>query len=123
MSDPITYTLPDSLMREIELAARSLAPMQALKIAVLSALGYGIWLRTAPAATWEQANTSGDAISAVWRTVEKVNPTDYRLNRAQWEQISTWLTTLPDASDIARTNLALDWVNYGPSADSSTDAA
>ncbi len=116
MSNRIEYTLPDSIMTDIRMAAGTLAPMEALKIAVMSALGFGLWLRTEPTETWEQANAEGDRIAAIWRAVEKVNPTDYRLNRDQWLQISGWLTEVPNVSDIGRTNLALDWVNYGPSA-------
>lgn len=49
-----------------------------------------------------------------------VRPSDYAIPDAQWEEICTWILALP-LGDMAKVQLAMEWVNRSPSGRPHTD--
>jgi hypothetical protein len=93
MTEQIRKPLPESLMKAIKAAVESpdLTPYEKFEAAVLMANGYGLF-----------------------SAQEKVDPTAYAIPEEQWFAISEMLQNLPDG-DINKVNMALDWMNIGPS--------
>jgi hypothetical protein len=92
-ADQIRQPLPESLMKAIRatVASPDATPGEKLEAVVLMAHGYGLW-----------AASVG------------INPTGYAIPNEQWGAISTLLMAVPDG-DIDRVNMALEWMNLGPS--------
>jgi hypothetical protein len=51
----------------------------------------------------------------LWAKETGLNPTAYAIPEHQWGAISELLQSVPNG-DVARVNMALEWMNIGPSA-------
>jgi hypothetical protein len=85
--------LPGSLMKAIRatVASPDASAQEKFEAVVLIAHGYGLW----------SAQTD-------------ITPTAYAIPDDQWAAISEMLMAVPDG-DIAKVNMALEWMNIGPS--------
>jgi hypothetical protein len=85
--------LPESLMKAIKAVVQSpeMNPGETFEAVVLMTHGYGLFT-----------------------AAEKIDPTAYAIPEAQWCAISEMLQNLPDG-DLSKVNVALDWMNIGPS--------
>jgi hypothetical protein len=50
----------------------------------------------------------------LWSVQTAMDPTRYAIPEEQWTTISTLLTAVPDG-DVDKVNMALEWMNIGPS--------
>lgn len=94
-TDKVKNPLPESLMKAIKATIESPVPTarEKFEAVVLMTHGYGCF----------SAN-------------ETLDPTGYAIPEQQWTDISQMLMTLSGSDDpIARVNMALEWMNYGPS--------
>jgi hypothetical protein len=89
----IRQPLPESLMKAIRatVASPDATAQEKFEAVVLIAHGYGLW-----------AKETG------------LNPTGYAIPEEQWAAISEMLMAVPDG-DVGKVNMALDWMNLGPS--------
>lgn len=95
-TDRIEEPLPESLMRAIGAACASdaLTIPQKLEAALLIATGYGLY-----------------------RQAETIDPTKFAIPESQWTTISELLLAASkQASPVGSVNVALTWMNSGPSA-------
>jgi hypothetical protein len=109
MSEQVKTVLPESLMKAIELVTESDLPApQRLEAAVLICHGWGLWQQH------------------VVQPEEHFSPTSYAIPERQWMEIAEWLQgtkrsdpnqplTREEADSIAKVNLALSFMNSGPS--------
>ena len=109
MSEQVKVTIPESLMKTIELICQSdMQPQQRLEAVILICHGYGLWRQVAV----------------------QFDPTSYAVPDRQWTQIAEWLQgtgrTITDGNApppltraqndaISIVNLALAFMNSGPS--------
>ncbi|HEX9085928.1 MAG TPA: hypothetical protein VF867_00190 [Arthrobacter sp.] len=93
MADQIKRPLPESLMKAIRATVESadLTPTEKFEAVVLMSHGYGLF-----------------------SAAEALDPTVYAIPQEQWAAISEMLMTMPDG-DVGKVNMALDWMNVGPS--------
>lgn len=86
--------LPESLMKAIKATVESPepTPLEKFEAVVLMTHGYGLF--TAASGT--------------------IDPTAYAIPQEQWTAISALLMEVPDG-DLNKVNMALDWMNIGPS--------
>ena len=93
MSEQIKKPLPESLMKAITATAHSpeLTPREKLEAAVLMTHGYGLF--TAASGT--------------------IDPRGYAIPVEQWNAIGVMLQEA--ASGMEQVNMALEWMNIGPS--------
>jgi len=91
--EQVREPLPESLMKAIRatVASPDATAQEKLEAVVLIAHGYGMW--------------AGQ---------RALDPTRYAIPEAQWGEISTLLQAVPDG-DVDKVNMALDWMNIGPS--------
>lgn len=94
MSEQIKKPLPESLMKAIKAAGESpdLTPAEKFEAVVLIAHGYGLFTAS-----------------------ERFNPTSYAIPEEQWSTISEMLMTVHGGDSIGKVNMALEWMNIGPS--------
>jgi hypothetical protein len=93
VSEQIKKPLPESLMKAIKATVESpdLTGSEKFEAVVLMTHGYGLF-----------------------SAQEKINPVGYAIPEEQWHAISRMLMTLADG-DISQVNVAMDWMNIGPS--------
>jgi hypothetical protein len=94
VSEQIKKPLPDSLMKAIKAAVESpdLTPREKFEAAVLVTHGYGMFT-----------------------AAEKIDPTAYAIPEEQWVAIADMMQTLKGDDPLSQVNMALDWMNIGPS--------
>ena len=92
--DKVKSPLPVSLMRAIKATteAADIPPQDKLEAVVLIANGYGLFSQN-----------------------ETVDPTAYAIPAKQWMEISEMLMNAYKGDPIESVNVAMDWMNYGPS--------
>jgi hypothetical protein len=95
MGEQIKKPLPESLMKAIRATVESPdpTPQEKFEAVVLISHGYGLF----------------NAASGT------IDPTAYAIPEEQWTAISGLLMTISDGADIGKVNMALDWMNIGPS--------
>jgi hypothetical protein len=96
MAEQIKKPLPESLMKAITatLTSPELTPREKFEAAVLMTHGYGLFTAA-----------SGS-----------IDPTAYAIPEEQWGRISEMLTMASaTGSAIDQVNVALEWMNIGPS--------
>lgn len=91
----IKKPLPESLMKAIRatMAAPEPTPQEKFEAVVLITHGYGLF-------------TKHDGT---------IDPMGYAIPEEQWHAISEMLMTVYGGDSIGKVNLALDWMNIGPS--------
>jgi hypothetical protein len=89
----IRQPLPESLMKAIRatVASPDASVAEKLEAVVIMAHGYGLWAKA-----------------------ERIVPSDYAIPEEQWATISALLQALYD-DELGTVNMALDWMNIGPS--------
>jgi hypothetical protein len=92
--EQIKKPLPESLMKAIRATVESpeMNPGEKFEAVVLMTHGYGLF-------------TKHDGT---------IDPMGYAIPEEQWFAISKMLQTVPDG-DLSKVNMALDWMNIGPS--------
>lgn len=95
MTDQIKKPLPESLMKAIQatMAAPEPTAQEKFEAVVLISHGYGLF-------------TKNDG---------SIDPMGYAIPEEQWGAISEMLMTVYGGDSIGKVNLALDWMNIGPS--------
>lgn len=96
MNEQVKKPLPESLMKAITATMTSpeLTPGEKFEAAVLITHGYGLF-------------TKADGT---------IDPMGYAIPEGQWRLISEMLTMASATGDaVAQVNVALDWMNIGPS--------
>lgn len=93
-ADQIRQPLPGSLMKAITATVHSpeMTAGEKLEAVVLMAHGYGLWAMQ-----------------------DRIDPTAYAIPEEQWHAISRMLMTVTDGHSVAQVNMALEWMNNGPS--------
>lgn len=94
MAEQIKKPLPESLMKAITVTVQSpdLTSREKFEAVVLMAHGYGFWTER----------------------VGSIDPTAYAIPETQWRTIGELLQmTIPGGVD--QVNMALEWMNIGPS--------
>ena len=93
--EQIKKPLPESLMKALTATMTSpeLTPREKFEAAVLITHGYGLF-------------TKHDGT---------IDPMGYAIPEEQWGAISEMLMTVYGGDSIGKVNLALDWMNIGPS--------
>ena len=93
MSERIEEPLPEALMKAIRatVQASDMTAQEKLHAVVLITNGYGLFA----------SQTS-------------INPTKFAIPEEQWGAIMGLLQTVPSGS-VAQVNMALEWMNIGPS--------
>ena len=91
--EQVREPLPGSLMKAIRatIASPDATAQEKFEAVLLIAHGYGLW-----------APKTG------------LDPRTYAIPEEQWTAISTLLMAVPDG-DTDKVNMALDWMNLGPS--------
>jgi hypothetical protein len=95
VTEQIKKPLPESLMKAIRAAVQSpeATAQEKLEAVVLIAHGYGLFSAS-----------------------EAIDPTAYAIPEAQWTEIGDMLQAISSGADpVSRVNMALDWMNIGPS--------
>jgi hypothetical protein len=92
-ADQIREPLPESLMKAIRatIASPEATAQEKFEAVLIMVHGYGMW----------------SALVAL-------DPTRYAIPEEQWTTISTLLMAVPNG-DTDKVNMALDWMNVGPS--------
>lgn len=95
MTEQVKKPLPESLMKAIRATADSLdaTPQEKFEAVVLITHGYGLF-----------SKKDGT-----------IDPMGYAIPKEQWTAISEMLMTLYGGDSIGKVNLALEWMNIGPS--------
>lgn len=95
MTEQTKKPLPESLMKAIRATVESPdpTPQEKFEAVVLMTHGYGLF--TAASGT--------------------IDPTAYAIPEEQWGAISEMLMTVYGGDSIGKVNLALEWMNIGPS--------
>jgi hypothetical protein len=94
MAEQIKKPLPESLMKAIKATVESpdATPLEKFEAVVLITHGYGLF-------------TKNDG---------SIDPRGYAITEGQWGAISEMLQSTRDG-DISKVNMALEWMNIGPS--------
>ena len=95
MSEQIKKPLPESLMKAIRatMASPDATAREKFEAVVLITHGYGLF-------------TKNDG---------SIDPMGYAIPEEQWHAISGLLMAVSDGDSIEKVNVALDWMNIGPS--------
>ena len=94
MSEQTKKPLPESLMKSMKAMVESDATAtEKFEAVVLITHGYGLF-----------AKNDGS-----------IDPMAYAIPIEQWGEISNMLMALQDGDSVKRVNVALDWMNIGPS--------